>query len=222
MTSDDPVAEVVKVARDKVMIMKAENSDAIVFRTSGIWFISYFCLLWLRHCCISCLLSIHILLLTANTEKNDQKLFTIICRSILLCVNSVNYLIGCWECGFLLCVGKGANVIIKASGTSPDSLGSYKLQTNWIFFEFRRQLVSSYLSQCINACQHGSAIRKLLHDSLSVKREVCDLLTFSLWKWQELGYCLATELSQSQARVPGTVFPEMFALPRQFTLLRNF
>ena len=31
-----------------------------------------------------------------------------------------------------------------------------------------------------------------------------------------------TELSVSQARVPGTVFPYMFALPSQCTLLENF
>jgi len=33
---------------------------------------------------------------------------------------------------------------------------------------------------------------------------------------------MSTELSQSQARAPGTVLPWMFALPNQCTLLENF
>jgi len=55
----------------------------------------------------------------------------------------------------------------------------------------------------------------------SVEGAACNLWTLSLWKCRELVYRLATELYQSQARVPGTVFPLMFALPSQCTRLEN-
>jgi len=56
----------------------------------------------------------------------------------------------------------------------------------------------------------------------SVEGATCNLQTLSLRICRELVYHLATELSQSQAHAPGTVFPYKFTLPSRCTLMYSF
>jgi len=73
-------------------------------------------------------------------------------------------------------------------------------------------LVHSRLDYCNSAvysrvCQLATSVNCNQFWIRLFEGAACDLRTLSLWKYRELVFPFATELSQSQTRAPGTVFP---------------